>query len=307
MRHLLVLICILCLKCKVDSPVVSFQTRNLVIVIMDGPRWTETFGEPTMQYIPGMKNLVNQATLFTNFRNDGPTRTTNGHTAISTGVYQEIDNGGQELPDHPGMFQRWIAANKKDNSSAWIISSKDKLEVLKNCKDPSWQNLYMPRTNCGNNGLATGHRMDTTTFRKAKEILSEYHPALSWISFKEPDVAGHANNWNNYLQGIRDVDNYIVAIWNFIQSDPHYSDKTTMVVTNDHGRHLNSVADGFVSHGDYCEGCKHIMLFVIGPDTPKGKVISDTYGMTDLHASIISLMGIDNPVASGQIIPGLFE
>ena len=307
MRFLLVLICLFCLKCKVDSPSVSFKTRNLVIVIMDGARWSETFGEPAMQYIPSIGSLLPSGTYATSFYNNGVTRTTNGHTAITTGVYQEIDNGGQELPDHPGIFQLWIKQMKKDNSKAWIIATKDKLEVLKSCKDPLWQNLYVPRTDCGINGLGTGYRDDSTTYRKAIEILSEYHPPLTLINFKNPDAAGHSAIWSAYLNGIRSVDQYTGALWSFIQSDPHYNGTTTMIVTNDHGRHLDNVLDGFVSHGDDCEGCKHVMLFVIGPDTPKGKVISDTYGMTDLHASIISLMGIDNPVSSGRIIPGLFE
>ena len=36
-----------------------------------------------------------------------------------------------------------------------------------------------------------------------------------------------------------------------------YKDKTTLIVSNDHGRHIDSKG-GFQNHGDDCAGCRHI-------------------------------------------------
>lgn len=303
----LLLFFILGLSCRKDSAVTQPRTEHVIVVFMDGARYSETFGDPAMRYIPVMRSLLGEASWFSSFYSDGPTQTTAGHTAVSTGVYQNINNGGGELPDEPGICQVWLKEMQKANSKAWVITSKDKLEVLRNCKNRNWKDLYMPRTNCGVNGLFTGYRNDTTTLRSALNVLSSYHPNLVLINFKEPDGAGHANNWDGYLQGIRDVDSYVGQLWQFIQSDPIYRDKTTLFVTNDHGRHLDNVNGGYTGHGDGCEGCRHIMLFAIGKSVPKGRCVTATYDMTDLHHTLTHFLGISDPEGNGDRISEFFK
>jgi predicted AlkP superfamily pyrophosphatase or phosphodiesterase len=84
----------------------EFKSEYTIIVVIDGPRYTETFGDSSCKYIPNMgKNLVKEGVLYTNFRNNGPTFTISGHTAMTTGVYQSISNAGKKLPDNPSIFQ----------------------------------------------------------------------------------------------------------------------------------------------------------------------------------------------------------
>ena len=307
MRLLFLLLCLLGLCCKTDKSLLVASTPNLVVIIMDGARYTETFGDPTMQYIPGMRSLLPQATYSTAFYNDGITNTCNGHVAITTGRYENINNGGNELPDYPGFFQVWLKEKKRDNSKAWVITTKDKLEVLRNCKRDGWKDLFMPASDCGNNGLFSGYRNDSTTYRAVLDRMQTFHPNLMLVNFKEPDASGHSGSWDNYLRGIVDVDGYIAGIWQFIQSDPQYRDNTVLIATSDHGRHSPNVADGFIGHGDACEGCRHIHFFAIGKGIPKGKVINTRYGMPDLHATISSLMGISDPYGDGTFMVDLFE
>ncbi len=307
MRWVLLLFTLLFLRCQVDKSPIIPTTQNLVVVVMDGARFSETFGEPTLQYIPGMKSLLSQATYSTAFYNEGTTNTCNGHVAITTGVYQNINNGGNELPDYPGFQQVWIKERKKDNSKAWVITSKDKLEVLRNCKHNGWKDLYMPRTDCGNSGIFTGYRADSTTYRMVKEKMANERPNLVVVNFKEPDASGHAGSWQAYLQGIRDVDAYISGLWQFIQSDPYYRDNTVLIATNDHGRHSPNIGDGFIGHGDGCDGCRHLMLFAIGKGIPKGKQISTYYDMTDLHSTLSTMVGVSNPYGTGVFMNNLFE
>jgi membrane-anchored protein YejM (alkaline phosphatase superfamily) len=295
------------LSCHTDKPSVNLKSKNVIIVVMDGPRWTETFGDSTMQYIPYMKALLPQGTWYTNFHTEQYTFTNAGHTAMTTGFYQNINNGGTELPDNPSFFQYWLAASKSSNQKAWVISTKDKLQILADCKDPDYRGKYMPATNCGNNGLGTGYRHDSTTYKKVMEVLALYQPNLMLVNFKEPDASGHANNWGNYINGIRNVDSYIGGIWAYIQSQPFYANKTTLIVTNDHGRHLNNVADGFISHGDNCDGCKHIMCLVLGPDIKKGVVLNNYRDLTDIASTTAHLMGVTMPLSNGDVMDELFN
>ena len=96
-------------------------------------------------------DMAQHGVIYSGFRNNGPTYTNAGHTAICTGIYQRIDNMGKELPKNPSMFQYWLKATGKPQNSAYVITSKDKLEILTNCKDRDWRDKYRPSSNCGVN------------------------------------------------------------------------------------------------------------------------------------------------------------
>ena len=56
-----------------------YRTQKVIVLIIDGPRYSETFGDSTCQYIPNLsKELAPQGVLFTNFRNNGKTNTNSG-------------------------------------------------------------------------------------------------------------------------------------------------------------------------------------------------------------------------------------
>ena len=63
------------------------KARHIIIAVIDGPRWSESWGDPLRANIPHQaKELLPQGTLYTNFRNSGWTYTTCGHTALTTGL-----------------------------------------------------------------------------------------------------------------------------------------------------------------------------------------------------------------------------
>src|SRR6218665_1996220 len=255
--------------CSKDPDPITYKTQNVVIVVVDGARYTETWGDSGRRFIPHRAAMLQQGVMCANFYDQGYCYTNAGHAAITTGFYQNINNSGTELPLYPSLFQVWLGTYNKPASDAWVITTKDKLEILSDCTDPNWHGKYRPMTNCGIAGLGTGYRQDSTTFRSVKTIMSANHPRLVLINFKQPDAAGHLGDSAAYLQGIIDTDNYIYQLWEQLQSDNFYKNKTTLIVTNDHGRHTAGHLDGFVSHGDFCEGCRHIEFFAIGPDFKK--------------------------------------
>ena len=159
---------------------------------------------------------------------------------------------------------------------------------------------------CGVAGLETGYRTDKATFNNATSILKANHPQLVLINFKQPDAAGHAKDSTDYLKGIVDTDNYIYLLWQQLQSDDFYKDKTTMIVTNDHGRHTAGHLDGYVSHGDECEGCRHIEMFAMGPDFKKNYISETRYEQIDIASTVAELMNLEMPNANGKIISDIF-
>jgi len=286
-----------------------FKTKRVVIVVIDGPRYTETWGEPERQYIPHQaKEMAPQGVFYTDFRNDGPTYTNAGHSAVLTGFYQEINNTGKELPKNPSLLQRYLADGNKPNTDAWVIASKDKLTILANSMHPDWKYKYLASTDCGKKGNGSGYREDAITMARIEEILPEHKPHVVLINFKEPDASGHAKNWEKYLRGIEDTDSYAYRIWNLIQSLPDFKDQTALFITNDHGRHTDAPPlKNFTSHGDNCFGCRHISLLALGPDFKKGAVINKHRGQIDIAVTAAKLLGLKIKGSKGRVMEEMFE
>jgi predicted AlkP superfamily pyrophosphatase or phosphodiesterase len=301
----LILILAFSLKCKRDPEIIlpPASPKKLVFVLIDGPRWEETWGDNTHQLQPYLRDSLQQyGCIFTNFYNNGITLTEPGHAALLTGHYQNIANNGTEYPINPSLAQLFLAKSKKKNGFSWLITSKDKLEVFKSCTNADWKDKFTPATDCGISGNGSGYRSDSVTLAHALQTLGSEHPDFLFIHFKEPDVSGHANDWQGYLNGIKQGDSFAWQIWKKIQSLKEYAGNTVFVITNDHGRHTTGIADGFISHGDNCIGCRHINLFIAGPGIKKGQIINSTYEQIDLHKSLCNMFGLIDTYSDGKLI-----
>ncbi len=282
----------------------KYKTKNAIIIVMDGARYSETLGDSSKHYIPFLTQLIAPNGIIDNsFYNDGPTYTNAGHSALCTGYYQEISNDGTEFPSHPSLFQYMNRQLNTKQSLSWVVASKDKLSILANCSNPNWKGTFLPSFNCGTDGSGTGcgYRSDSLTCVKAKEILANEHPRLMLINFAEIDGAGHSKIWGDYLHAISTTDTYVYDIWKFLQTDKNYKSSTAVFITSDHGRHSDGVLDGFCNHGCPCDGCRHVLFVATGPDFKKNAVISKHYDLRDIPATIGELMGFPFP-SDGEVM-----
>lgn len=286
----------------------TYQTEHVVILVLDGPRWSETFGDTTYQYIPNLQHqLVPQGVFFSDFANDGQCYTNAGHTAITTGVYQRVENTGKEVPKNPSIFQYYLKQTKAEKSKAWIMTSKGKLNILGHTKDRKWLRMYYPSVYSGVNGSGTGYPADIKMYPIFKSILLHDKPGISLINLLDIDAWAHQGRWDLYIESIVQNDKLALDLWNTIQSDSVMKNKTTLFITNDHGRHLDGVKDGYISHGDNCEGCRHISLIGLGPDFKGGTVIDNHYDLIDINATAAELLHIDVPSSEGEVIWEMFS
>lgn len=293
---------------EVEQPPKDFIAENVVILVIDGPRYTETYGESGMNFIPNTRDsLLPQGTFFNHFYNEGSTFTNAGHASITTGRYQRVENSGLEVPKYPSIFQYYMRDLKRNYNDAWIITSKGKLDILANSRFKGWENKYLARTWCGPNGEGYGYANDTYTMRVVDSVMQNFQPRLMLVNLLEVDVQGHANNWEKYLQGIKSTDRQALELWNMIQSHPDYKDKTALFITNDHGRHCDGHKDGFKSHGGGCKCCRHISLLALGPDFSAGKVVTKEYEMIDIAATSAQILGLNMPTSKGVFIKELFN
>lgn len=265
----------------------NYNTENVILVMVDGPRQSETWQSTDRKYIPMMdKYLAPQGIVISAFYNNGVTFTVPGHVATLTGTYESISNKGEQLPTKPSFFQMWLKVSAAPKEKAWIITSKSKLNVLANCKEVGWRNSFNPSVDAAD-------RDDIVTYNTAKEIMQEHKPNLVLLHFRGPDTYGHAGNWEKYVESIAIADSLLYELWNFVESSEFYKDNTTMIMTNDHGRHLDQISGGFEHHGDHCLGCRHLNFYAVGPDFKQGEISSIEREQTNILPTVAELMGFE--------------
>lgn len=109
-------------------------------------------------------------------------------------------------------------------------------------------------------------RPDVITYMAAREYLKSYHPKVLYIAFDETDDMAHGGLYDQYLKSAYAEDRMLEDIWNTLQSDPQYKNKTTLLITCDHGRG-DLKKDDWKSHGNKIKESGEIWFAVIGPDT----------------------------------------
>jgi hypothetical protein len=112
-----------------------------------------------------------------------------------------------------------------------------------------------------------GERFDAFTFYYAFEYLKREAPRTLFISFDETDEHGHGGRYDEYLKSAHHTDQMIGELWHWLQSQEQYKDKTTLIITTDHGRGKGSNGS-WKRHGRFTPGSYQTWFAVIGPDTP---------------------------------------
>ena len=117
----------------------------------------------------------------------------------------------------------------------------------------------------------TATRYDALTFVAAREYVEQHQPKVVYLSFGDPDECAHRGEYDQYLQSLNNIDRMIAQLWYFIQSNPAYKDKTSLLITTDHGR--GKKVKHWKSHNFLLKGSADIWLALMGPAiTPAGEI-----------------------------------
>ncbi len=148
-------------------------------------------------------------------------------------------------------------------------------------------------------------RLDGLTFQYAFEYLKKNHPRLLFISFDETDHYAHEGHYDRYLKSAHYTDDMIRTMWEWIQASPDYRNKTTLIVTTDHGRG-NKNEEDWRHHGSKVPEADQIWFAFLGPDTP---AIGEMKGESQLYQNqvaktLAACLGVDynNEPKQGAVI-----
>jgi hypothetical protein len=285
---------LLALWLLVCSQLLAQRTQYVILVVVDGTRYTETFGDSTHANIPIIWNQLRPlGTIYTWFWNDGATMTNSGHASILSGTREALKNNGTELPHHPTVFEYFRRQTGAPANQCWVALGKTKLQMLAFSDHKDYGSRYGASVKKSSSEYDNLLALKNTT-----SVLAKHHPKLLIVNVPASDEFAHNGLYQKYVGSIGQADSIVASIWNAIQTDSLLRDKTTMIVTNDHGRHTTDYTD----HGDQCEGCRHIMLLIIGPDTPAGVIDSSTHKQVDIAPTVGRLLGFETPYSVGEVI-----
>ena len=62
-----------------------------------------------------------------------------------------------------------------------------------------------------------------------------YSPNVLYISLDETNEHGHEGRYDKYLRAAYNTDRMIAELWRWLQSHEHFKNKTTLLLTTDHG------------------------------------------------------------------------
>jgi hypothetical protein len=115
-------------------------------------------------------------------------------------------------------------------------------------------------------------RLDAFTQNYALEYMKRNKPRVLYIAYGETDDFAHDGRYDFYLEAARRTDSFIKEVWDYIQSDDFYKDRTTMIITTDHGRGTMPV-ENWRHHGKQFENSDQTWLAAIGKGiTPAGEI-----------------------------------
>ena len=281
----------------------SQDTDKMMIVIIDGARYSETFGDATHQYVPEMWALSEQGAMIDNFRNDGITYTSRAIPALWCGAWTDVidtvyNGSWTSYAKEPTIFEYY----RKDKNAP----AEDCFYVL-----PYIESLWLPSfdQDYGPDYWPEFHSIgndDNNVAGQTEQVMEEYHPHFLWVYLADVDHAGHNGNWAEYTNAIQNADQIVAQLWEKIQSDPFYMNTTTMIVSNDHGRH-DDQHGGFENHGCGCEGCRHIMFLALGPDIKTNYSSFLPAFLPDMAVTASAILGINPVQATGTVVTDILK
>jgi hypothetical protein len=134
----------------------------------------------------------------------------------------------------------------------------------------------------------SGIRHDALTHNFAMEYLRRARPRVLYIGFDETDDFAHEKKYHAYVRALRRSDDMIRELWQWVQSTEGYRNKTTLIITTDHGR---GNADKFSDHAREVEGAQHIWIAMIGPDTRAQATPSGQFYQNQIARTIAARLG----------------
>lgn len=213
----------------------------------------------------------------------------------------EYLNQQPKIKGKTAAFGAWDAFDRilnEERSGFPVISAFDNVGGT---KPTPTQKLLNDMRNNSYKPFNEGECLDVFTHYQAMNELKTNKPKVLYVAYGETDEWAHHGQYKSYLDAANQVDKWIKEIWDFVQNDPQYKNKTTIFITVDHGRG-DKIKTQWTDHGSDIAGASQIWFAAMGPEiAPKGEIKTESQIYQKQFAQTIAkIMGYtfsaDHPV-----------
>jgi len=248
-----------------------------------------------------------------------------GYNEFLTGIPDPaIDSNDKNLNVNTNVFE-WLAGQPGFEGRVAAAVNWDVLPWILNgprSKLPIWSGFEVPEgtvrlqvpealTEMVGPGrtIWSGVLLDTFVGYAARHALRTIRPRALYVSYGETDDWAHEGRYERYLRAAHEFDRFLEGLWTLVQSMPEYRDRTSLIITTDHGRGPAPLA--WKDHGQQITGSAYMWVGVMGPDTPAEGERSEGAPLlrqAQVASTVAALVGKDfrafSP-RSAEAIPGV--
>ena len=277
------------------------EDPKVALVVIDGLRYADGLGHPDRTLVPEMNAIAGRGAVVEPFTNDGVTLTAMAVPAIWCGAWTQLqtfwdeDCGGETTRTALPTIWEYLRRQQDLPASDAVYFLPDYPCPWRASVHPDYGPEFWPR-------YVTRGSGDQGVWEAARPVLDADAPRLFLLYLPDVDHAGHVGDWTGYEESISTADRVVGELWDYLQGDPDYAGQTTLLVTNDHGRHT----DDFTGHGDGCEGCRTVQLLAAGPGIREAHVSTTPHRIVDVAPTIGRILGFQTEHATGRVMEDLF-
>jgi len=276
--------------------------------------------------------VATQGQLFGNQQSGSVARVTNpfwfsypGYNEMSTGVADKRIDSNEYGPNPNTTVFEWLNAKrgfagKVEVFGTWAAfadifnGKRSGLPIrtggtLVDANDKSPQGELLNELYRTTTRLEGPDPFDSFLHVVVREHLGTHKPRVMFIGYGDTDNWQHMGRYDNLLETAHSFDGFVADLWRQIQSSPDYKDRTTLIISTDHGRGSGPVE--WRDHGTGQKGSDSIWIAVIGPDTPPlgERVAVPAVTQSQIAATVAELVGEDyrsfNPAAAPSLLEAL--
>lgn len=201
-----------------------------------------------------------------------------------------------KLPKYKGKvaaFGAWNAFDRilnQERSGFPVFSAFDSIGGKNPTRNETLINSMMQQSY---RPFGDGEVLDVFTHFAAFEYLKTKKPKIFYIAYGDTDEWAHHGYYKSYLEAAHQVDEWLHHLWQYIQSDPVYKNKTALFFTTDHGRGDN-IKDQWRDHGQKISDASEIYFAVMSPQLKaKGEMNSKSqYYQSQFAQTMADLIGV---------------
>jgi len=298
-----------------DSLLINNETFTPDTATLKAMYWANTFEERRKKLMPFLWNVVaNKGQIIGNRDLNSKVNVSNiysvsypGYNEIFTGTTDITISGNSRKYNRNINVLEYLDSKEEFDGRIAVFSSWDVFPYIlnKNRNDLVMNSGYEQMRNDTVNTIMnmihsvqvkgienkTATRYDMLTYSTAKEYIKNHKPRIVVIGFGETDDFAHQKRYDLYLQQATLVDRMIGELWNMVQTTPAYKNKTSFLITTDHGRGNNT--KHWSGHGAFINGSSQAWVAMMGPGIqPLGeKKVKEQFYSKQLAATIAHLAG----------------